>query len=264
MSLTGFDMTSMQKLFEHTVLATRPGFYGYMAAKWGLSSRPLPVSGAMNSALQTKGQVAAALEEVRRLRLPPCEDPEKNWDTLAALRAVLERTTRASRILDAGAETYSRILPWLYLYGYRQLVGNNLVFSRTAYRGPIRYQPGDLTRSGFDDASFDAVTCLSVIEHGVALEAYFGEMARILRPGGLLVTSTDYFETATDTRGLSAYGVPIRIFTKADLEAALQLAARFGLLLEKPVDFTCRDRVVRWAEHDLSYTFIVFALVKAR
>ena len=138
------------------------------------------------------------------------------------------------------------------------------MFRDTKRRGPIVYEPGDITRMRFPDALFDAVACLSVIEHGVDVDAYFREMARILKPGGLLVTSTDYFDQPTDTKGLSAYGVPIKIFTRAEIERAIEVAATHGLRLTGPVDLTCEQRVVRWERFGLGYSFVAFALLKAR
>lgn len=257
-------MTIINRIFDEQVLSTRAGFRAYMTARWGGGARELPRPQWMNSALKTRQQVDEAVAETQRLRLPPCPDPAKNWDTLAALRQVLEVTKPDARILDAGAEMYSRLLPWLYLYGYRNLVGNNLVFTDTVHRGPIVYQPGDLTRTGFPDASFDAITCLSVIEHGVDAHKYFAEMSRLLKPGGCLVTSTDYFETPTDTRGQEAYGVPIRVLTRADIEQTLAVAATYGFVGKGPIDFTSVDRLVRWDAYGLDYTFIAFALFKAR
>jgi SAM-dependent methyltransferase len=47
---------------------------------------------------------------------------------------------------------------------------------------------GDMTqRTGFDDASFDLVYSVSVLEHVSDLPAAFAEMRRLLRPGGLMV-----------------------------------------------------------------------------
>ncbi len=106
------------------------------------------------------------------------------------------------------------------------------------------------------------MTCLSVVEHGVDLEPYFAEMARITRPGGILITSTDYFDTPTDTRGQHAFGVPVHVFTRHEIEAALEMAARHGFSLVAPLDLCCDQRVVHWEQLDLHYTFVVFALRK--
>jgi SAM-dependent methyltransferase len=216
-----------------------------------------------NAVLPSQTVVDAAMAQVRALGLPLHSEVPKNWDGLAALDAILRATTPSARILDAGAELYSVLLPWLFLYGYRRLHGGNLVFQERIRRGPIRYEPMDITRTRFAPATFDAVASLSVVEHGVDLRAYFAEMARILRPGGLLVTSTDYFETATDTRGLHAYGTPIHVFTADEIRAALAIAGELGLAPTGPLDLRSAERAVHWARFDLRYTFLVFTLRKA-
>ena len=120
----------------------------------------------------------------------------------------------------------------------------------------------DLTRTTFDEASFDAVACLSVIEHGVPLDAYVREMARILKPDGLLITSTDFWCEPVDTGGQEAYGVPIRIFTPVDMEAWLAMAADAGLVPTAAVDLACDERVVTWQGVGLRYTFVNVVLEK--
>ncbi len=153
-------------------------------------------------------------------------------------------------------------MPALFLYGYRELYGVNLGFPDPTRRGPIRYTPGDLTRTPFADGFFDAITCMSVIEHGVPLESYFREMYRLLKPGGLLITSTDYYPTPVDTRGQQAHGTPIKIFTKPEIQAALALAQAIGFQLTGNVGLDCTERPIRWEQFDLDYTFVLFTLRK--
>jgi len=74
----------------------------------------------------------------------------------------------------------------------------------------------DLTKTSFPERSFAAIASLSVVEHGVDLDAYLAEAARILRPGGLLFTSTDYWCEPIDTTAQTAYGHEVRIHTPAD------------------------------------------------
>jgi len=216
----------------------------------------------VNTALKRPEEVQASLDLVKQLGLPPVPDESKNWDCLAALGQVLARDDREARVFDAGGETYSMILPWLFLYGYKHLVAGNIVFQRSRNKGPIKYIHSDITRTSFLDESFDAVTCLSVIEHGVNLPAYFKEMSRILKPGGLLFTSTDYFETPIDTKGQIAYGVPIHIFSKAEIETALSIAKQYGFEPSSPIDLTTEEKVVHWSRYDLHYTFLNFCLTK--
>jgi SAM-dependent methyltransferase len=138
----------------------------------------------------------------------------------------------------------------------------NLSFTDVARRGAIRYIPGDITRTGFPDAFFDAVTCMSVIEHGVPLRPYFSEMYRLLKPGGLLITSTDYFAEPIDTGSKSAHGAPIKIFCKREVEEMLELATGCGLEMTAEIDLDSTERTVRWDKYDLDYTFLIFTLRK--
>jgi SAM-dependent methyltransferase len=110
--------------------------------------------------------------------------------------------------------------------------------------------------------TFDAIACLSVVEHGVDLSAYFREAARILKPGGILITSTDYWQTPIDTRGQQMYGVPVLIFTQEQIKQAIALAAQHGLVLTSKIDLSCDEKVVHWSDVGLDYTFVVFTLRK--
>lgn len=212
--------------------------------------------------LKSRREVDDALAQVRRLGLPPLAIDEKNWDSLAALHAILAETKPADPIFDAGGDWNSVILPWLALYGYENLVMGNLEFEGRYKRGPITFEYADLTATKHPDGHFAAATCLSVIEHGVPLEAYFREMARVIRPGGLLITSTDYFETPVDTRGTRAYGAPVHVFDRTEIEAAVKLAETFGFDLVAPLKLDSPERVVSWPEHGLRYTFIVLTMRK--
>jgi len=215
-----------------------------------------------NGTLKSTKEWQDALERVERLGLPPHREPTKNWDSLAALACILERTTKEARILDAGAEFYSVILPWLCLYGYRDLHGINIVFDSVVRRGPITYDYGDVTNTRFDDCSFDAVTCLSVIEHGVDVEKFFPEMHRILKPEGVLIVSVDYFETPIDTSGREAYGVPVHIYTREQITRMADIAADVGLKLAGPLDLHTGEKVIRWEKMELEYTYLLFVMEK--
>jgi SAM-dependent methyltransferase len=223
---------------------------GYPAAEWS------------NAVLKSEQEICDSLAQVERLGLPPMAERAKNWDSLAALSLILKTTDRRAGIFDAGGEAYSMILPWLALYGYNNLTAGNLVFGTAIRRGPITYEYADITKTKYADETFDAITCLSVIEHGVDLRAYFKEMGRILRGGGTLITSTDYYDVATDTRGQTAYGVPIHIFTRGEILYALDLARQHGFSLISPIDLDCSERAVHWKKYDLRYTFVILSLRK--
>jgi ubiquinone/menaquinone biosynthesis C-methylase UbiE len=51
----------------------------------------------------------------------------------------------------------------------------------------------------FADGEFDALVCLSVLEHVTELDAALGELARVLRPGGVVVLGFPVRNAITDT-----------------------------------------------------------------
>jgi SAM-dependent methyltransferase len=235
----------------------------YLKGKFGTGGHgECPAGPLPNWVLQRGADWEEATRKGRQLGLPLHRASEKNWDHLAAVYAIVGACPRSGAILDAGAEFYSNVLPALYVCGYRRLYGINLSFTDKARRGPIEYLPGDITRTSFADGFFDAITCMSVIEHGVPLRPYFEEMLRLLKPGGILITSTDYFEEPIDTTGRMAHGAPVKVFSRREIEEMLKLAEECGFELTGPVELSCTERPIRWEVYDLDYTFLIFTLRK--
>lgn len=255
--------SSARTKVENYLLQTETSYRLYLRLKYSVD-KPLgsPNAPWSNKVLRKREEWVNAVKQVESLNLPLCSDLPKNWDSLSAVDCILKRGDRTAYILDAGAELYSMVLPWLYLYGYRNLIGVNLSFKSRMRRGPIRYEYGDITQNSFKENTFDAITCLSVIEHGVDLSSYFKEMSRILKPNGILITSTDYYETPIDTKGQEAYGAPIHIFSKQEILSALDVAKKFDLELTGPLDLSCEERTICWNRFKLSFTFLIFTLQK--
>jgi len=93
-----------------------------------------------NAVLKTQEEINRAVSQVKNLGLRVRGDLPKNWDSLATLDYILKNTDKNARIFDAGAALYSVILPWLFLYGYKNLVGGNYIFKKKIKRGPILYE----------------------------------------------------------------------------------------------------------------------------
>ena len=254
----------VQATVENVICATDFGYMSYLRTKYGTRvAKGCPWPAQKNRTLKCAEEVDQALRLVRELGLIPHPDPPKNWDTLGAVGSILVETDTSARVLDAGGELYSSVLPCLTLYGYRHLEAVNLSFKKQYKRGPITYWPGNLLHTSFPDETFSAITCLSVIEHGVDLSAYFREMVRLLKPGGILITSTDYWSSPVHTFDLTAYGVPIRIMGPREIEGAISEAREVGLVPTGAVDLTCEERVIRWQGGRLAYTFLTFILRKS-
>lgn len=221
----------------------------------------VPHFAAANRPLRDKTEVETATRLMSEIDLPRHGDETKNWDTMTALTLTLrECPDRNLPVLDAGGMAYSAFLPSLYLYGYRDLTAVNMSFRKPFRQGPIKYIPGDITKLSSSDKHFGAVFCQSVIEHGVQLDSYFREMTRVVRPGGLLVISTDYWEPEMKVDGVPPYGVDVHILCRREIEAAIRLAEDMGWTLTSPAEFDCKDRVVYWERVDLAFTFYTMAL----
>lgn len=205
--------------------------------------------------LQTVSEYEAAISELRRCGLVPHNDSPKNWDHLTALTAILNRTDRTANVLDAGGETYSPLVHWLYLYDYRDLYVCNLSFDEPFNQGPIQYLPQDITDTSFPDGSFDVITCLSVIEHGVDVQEFLTEAKRLLQDDGLLVISTDYWPDGVDSNGVTAYGLPWEPFDTTDVAELVESAEATGFRVLNDLDLEATDRPVKW--RGMEYTFVV-------
>src|SRR5262249_40044985 len=105
---------------------------GYRFALWrrhGVGRpRGRPNAPWSNAVIQTAAEIDEASKQVESLGLHSHPTLSKNWDSLGMLAAILEHVPRSGAILDAGATTYSVILRWLFLYGYRNLRGLNVDF----------------------------------------------------------------------------------------------------------------------------------------
>jgi SAM-dependent methyltransferase len=220
------------------------------------SARPRPAPVPPTDVLRDGAAWQAALAECRRLRLPLHRDLPKNWDALGAVATVLDLVGDRARVLDAGSAWYSPVLPWLRIYGLRDLVGNNLLFPRETRRDGVVFQPGDITGTDFPAGRFDAVTCMSVIEHGVPVRPFLAETARIVRPGGVLVVSTDYDQDPVETSGATAYGAPVHIFSPAEIRELVADADAAGFDLVGELALEHAERPIHWARTGLDYTFI--------
>jgi len=216
-----------------------------------------------NAVLQSAFEWQDAVSELRQKKLPLHEDPPKNWDSLAALKIICHHfgdNKKDISIMDAGGEFYSSILPQLEVCGYSRLKCVNLTMNESKRAGNIEYEYGDITDLPHGDASFESVTCLSVIEHGVDTSRFLQEMNRILKPGGLLIVSADYWEETVDAGGQMAFGHPFKIFNREEMKLIARQAVACGFEPMGDMELDCNEKVINCL--GLDYTFIFFTLKK--
>jgi len=193
--------------------------------------------------------------------LRPIGDLKKSWDVQKTVALIEHRVPRDGRILDLGAIN-CEILGILHRMGYQDLVGIDLdpKVIEMPFPDKIQYKVGNFLASDLPDASFDAITSISVIEHGFNGPALLAEISRLLKPGGIFIASTDYWEDKLDTSGKQAFGLDWRIFSADELRAFFQDAERYGLRVTGELNFAGGDRLIEW--NDRKYSFVWFALEK--
>jgi SAM-dependent methyltransferase len=230
--------------------------------------------------LQSWAEVGAAINDMNHRHYRLHRTPAKTWD-LTLIREMVEDVGRDELIVDLGASVLGAVR-LLHEMGFSRVAGYDLSFSifdralqirdwvsHMARRGrpaapPYRLYERDLFGTGLPDESASAVIALSVVEHNVALPRFFAEAARILRDGGRLFVSTDYWSPKLDTSARTMFGVPWKIFCEAEIDEMIALAERAGLTIapRRPGDLVCRDHVVR--DGSLNYTFVGLRFRKQR
>src|SRR2546428_2147758 len=154
--------------------------------------------------------IGEANRAMSRARLPGHVTSEKTWD-LYRLYDLVRTTPRESHVIDLGcAGLYA--LKMLRAMGFSRLVGIDLSISwrdrasqvwsmwkKRTLTPPFRLRRADITLTRCRDAEFDIAVSISTIEHGVDLALFLKEAARILRAGGVLFVTTDYWSEGLET-----------------------------------------------------------------
>lgn len=214
-----------------------------------------------NQTLLSSTVVKTSKDILQRAILPWHSDGPKNWDNLIAIWNTVLTTESVDPIMDIGATPESAFLPSLSKLGYKNLIGIDLVKGNTEVIDGITYQQGDCTATNFPNDYFGFIACLSVIEHGVDIDKFLQESYRILKPGGYLSISTDYWKDKIDTFGQYAFGAPVKVFDAPSIKDLIEKASKIGLHMTGAVNLDCNEKVVNWIGMD--YTFINFLLCKS-
>ena len=188
-------------------------------------------------------------------------DPIKSWDVLKTAAFIRDHLAPEIPVMDVGAFA-SEILPVLHRMEYSNLAGVDLNprIKKMPFAGHVRYEVADFMATPFPDASFGAITAISVIEHGFQSVRLLREISRLLQPGGYFIASFDYWPEKVETTGMDIFGMKWRIFSKAEVLAFIEEAREFGLSPCGEVDLDAGDKVIHWGGKE--YTFAWLALRK--
>jgi len=185
----------------------------------------------------------------------------KSWDVLLTVKFLNDNVGKADPILDIGCYA-SEITSALHKIGYTNLSGADLNpdLPKMPYQGRIRYEVTDFMHTRFADASFKAITSISVIEHGFDPHPLLKEMSRLLAPNGYFIASFDYWPQKIDTAGTKFFDMDWKIFSKEEVSEFIELAATYGLYPVGDLRFDGLDRPIECSGQ--KYTFGWLALRK--
>ncbi len=217
--------------------------------------------------LQTRLEADAAKALVESMGLPSHHDGQKNWDTLKCLAYICSTGDKDTPVLDAGSGSKLIIDQWLVQLGFKNVYACDAQGAEKSIYRPlgIHFFQQDLLATNYEDAFFQTATCISVIEHNVDFDGFLKEMSRVLKPGGYLLVSTDYWSEPIDCSGIYPYSFEageMKIITPADLTEFAEIAKTYGLELCQPMQFQTTDKAVRWERTDRDYTFYFAAFQK--
>jgi len=190
-------------------------------------------------------------QEVKAQKLEDVEAITRELEEYAAhVRHTIERTAplpERPRVLDVGSGPHGLV----FFLGYEGAIGVDPLAEEYARLFPEWQRRAETRACGgealpFDDASFDLVISDNVIDHAERPEGILREIARVLRPGGVLYFTVNvhhrvYGLASAVYAGMKALGVPLEVGPFADHTVHLSPAEAKAMLAALPFDVLRED-----------------------
>jgi len=190
-------------------------------------------------------------------------DLNKSWDILKFKNFIVKNLKKDDSILDIGCYG-SEILLSLNKLGFKNLSGidlNDGIFNMP-YQKLINYSTCDFMNTGFDNNSFNAITSVSVIEHGLDSYKLFTEMSRILKIGGYILISFDYWPNKIDTSNIKLFNMEWNIFSKEEVELLIKEASNQNLEPINKISFDANTKAISHVGFNYTFGLIIFKKIK--
>lgn len=185
-------------------------------------------------------------------------DRVKSWDVLSTVDFLESHVKKNDPILDIGCYA-SEVIVALHKLGFSNLTGADLNpdVHKMPYQDSIRYETINFTHTNFENASFQAITSISVIEHGFDGPALLKEMSRLLKPGGYFIASFDYWPEKIDTTDTKFFGMDWKIFSKDEVVSFVNEAAAYGLVPDGELKCEGKDKPINCAGKQYTFGWLV-------
>jgi SAM-dependent methyltransferase len=183
----------------------------------------------------------------------------KSWDILKFKDFINKNLHKDDPILDVGCYG-SEILLSLNAIGFSKLHGIDLNknISKMPFQSEINYQEQDFMNTTFDDHSFQAITSVSVIEHGFDSKKMFAEMSRLLKLKGYLLVSFDFWPEKIDTSNIKLFGMEWNIFSKDEVLSLIKDASDYNLSPVGELNFQIGKKAISHVGFDYTFGLIIF------
>ena len=198
------------------------------------------------------------LRKLRLVNQVVMGDMLKSWDVLSTVNFLEEHVKKNVPILDIGCYA-SEVIIALHKSGFSNLTGADLNSDviKMPFQNAIHYEVTNFMQTKFEDASFQAITSISVIEHDFNSQALLKEMSRLLMPGGYFIASFDYWPDKIDTTGIQFFDMDWTIFSKNEVGNFIREAATYGLVPIGDVEFDSKDRPIDCAGKQYTFAWLV-------
>lgn len=205
-----------------------------------------------------ESRLQSVMRKLRLVRGVKMGDVVKSWDVLATINFLERPVKKDEPILDIGCYA-SEVIVALHKLGFSNLTGADLNHNlkKMPYQDSIRYEVTNFMHTKFEDASFKAITSISVIEHDFDSQSLLKEMSRLLKPGGYFIASFDYWPEKIDTTGTQFFGMDWRIFSKDEVVNFVNEAAAYGLLPVGEMNYGGKDKPIDCANKQYTFGWLV-------
>jgi ubiquinone/menaquinone biosynthesis C-methylase UbiE len=185
-------------------------------------------------------------------------DMVKSWDVLSTVNFLESHVQKNDPILDIGCYA-SEVIVALHKLGFSNLTGADLNadLRKMPYQDAIHYEITDFMHTKFSDASFQAITSISVIEHGFDGQSLLKEMSRLLKPGGYFIASFDYWPEKIDTTGTKFFEMDWKIFSKNEVIDFINAAAAYGFSPNGETTYEGQDKPIDCANKQYTFGWLV-------
>lgn len=215
----------------------------------------------MNNFLQTREQISEATKYLEDNGLVNSGISAKDWEIFHVIPYM-----RDGNWIDLGSDG-SVVIPNLIKKNIKGIkVGIDLAYKENYSENGADYIKGDLMDVPMPAAFFDYVVSLSVIEHEVDFLKFAKECSRLLKSGGNLFVSFDFWQPKPLYEKRKLYKLDWNILDKQDVLNLVEALKENGVEITGEIDWTLQDAVINdkycSPVQGVEYTFGILHFIK--